>query len=190
MTEIAQLFESALRQNRANLLRKAAINTVAKMPAATTLHELLSSEAGSSIRELTLVELREALAGFVTASTAATTSASSGTTGTGTAGARRIAANPSATSLASLGSSLGSGNGTSSAASTSSSESPESREARLYRQIIEACGNEPKTIGQLAKVVEVDVVELRGYLAWMKKMGKIDSSGRARATRYHLPQTS
>ena len=62
MTEIAQLFESALRQNRANLLRKAAINTVAKMPAQTTLHELLSSEAGSSIRELTLVELREALA--------------------------------------------------------------------------------------------------------------------------------
>lgn len=67
MTEIAQLFESALRQNRANLLRKAAINTVAKMPAQTTLHELLTSEAGSSIRELTLSELREALTGFVPA---------------------------------------------------------------------------------------------------------------------------
>ena len=67
-----------------------------------------------------------------------------------------------------------------------SNASPESREARLYRQIIEAVGSEPKTIGQLAKVVDVDVVELRGYLAWMKKMGKIDSSGRARATRYHL----
>lgn len=171
MTEIAQLFESALRQNRANLLRKAAINTVAKMPAATTLHELLSSEAGSSIRELTLVELREALAGFVTASTSASTSTST----TNGAGTRRIpAANPSSAPATSNG----------------SSESPESREARLYRQIIEACGNEPKTIGQLAKVVEVDVVELRGYLAWMKKMGKIDSSGRARATRYHLPQGS
>lgn len=169
MTEIAQLFESALRQNRANLLRKAAINTVAKMPAATTLHELLSSEAGSSIRELTLVELREALAGFVTATSPSTSSST-----TNGAGARRIpAANPSSAS-----------------ASNGSSESPESREARLYRQIIEACGNEPKTIGQLAKVVEVDVVELRGYLAWMKKMGKIDSSGRARATRYHLPQGS
>ncbi|MBA3549377.1 MAG: hypothetical protein H0T76_23125 [Nannocystis sp.] len=185
MTEIAQLFESALRQNRANLLRKAAINTVAKMPAATTLHELLSSEAGSSIRELTLVELREALAGFVTASTS---------TSNGTATSRRIPANPSsasaATSASSNGTSPGLSPSSSPGSSPNSSETPESREARLYRQIIEACGTEPKTIGQLAKVVEVDVVELRGYLAWMKKMGKIDSSGRARATRYHLPQGS
>lgn len=161
MTEIAQLFESALRQNRANLLRKAAINTVAKMPAQTTLQELLSSEAGTSIRELTLLELREALAGFVPAARADSP--------------RRAAA--------------GSGNGNPLAASNGATagESAESREARLYRQIIEAVGSEPKTIGQLAKVVDVDVVELRGYLAWMKKMGKIDSTGRARATRYHLP---
>ena len=112
MTEIAQLFESALRQNRANLLRKAAINTVAKMPAQTTLHD------GAIVDQVLSPVI-----------------------------------------------------------------------ARLYRQIIEACSHEPKTIGQLAKVVEVDVIELRGYLAWMKKMGKIDSSGRARATRYHLPHS-
>jgi len=169
MTEIAQLFESALRQNRANLLRKAAINTVAKMPAQTTLHELLTSEAGSSIRELTLVELREALAGFASAATATSTA--------GTAsGMRRVPAASSAS--AQTGASASNG-----------AETLESREARLYRQIIEACGHEPKTIGQLAKVVDVDVVELRGYLAWMKKMGKIDSRGRARATRYHLPQS-
>lgn len=167
MTEIAQLFESALRQNRANLLRKAAINTVAKMPAQTTLHELLTSEAGSSIRELTLDELREALAGFVSAAPVASGAAAS------TGSKRAPAAAPT-------GSAPGSANG---------AETLESREARLYRQIIEACGHEPKTIGQLAKVVDVDVVELRGYLAWMKKMGKIDSSGRARATRYHLPQS-
>ena len=175
MTEIAQLFESALRQNRANLLRKAAINTVAKMPAQTTLHELLTSEAGSSIRELTLVELRDALAGFVTAAatSSATSSAAFSAPSSTSNGASRILAKPSTAH--------GSSNG--------SSEALESREARLYRQIIEACGSEPKTIGQLAKVVEVDVVELRGYLAWMKKMGKIDSSGRARATRYHLPQS-
>ena len=173
MTEIAQLFESALRQNRANLMRKAAINTVAKMPAQTTLHELLTSEAGSSIRELTLVELREALAGFVSAATASA-SATSTASSTGT---RRIP-----------GASNGQTAPSSGATSNGSGESLESREARLYRQIIEACGHEPKTIGQLAKVVDVDVVELRGYLAWMKKMGKIDSSGRARATRYHLPQ--
>lgn len=175
MTEIAQLFESALRQNRANLLRKAAINTVAKMPAQTTLHELLTSEAGSSIRELTLSELREALTGFLPAP-----------------GTRRPASH---------GASNGAGNGNGNGAyhpgghpgvlaggpANASNASPESREARLYRQIIEAVGSEPKTIGQLAKVVDVDVVELRGYLAWMKKMGKIDSTGRARATRYHLP---
>ncbi|MBK7827748.1 hypothetical protein [Nannocystis sp.] len=168
MTEIAQLFESALRQNRANLLRKAAINTVAKMPAQTTLHELLSSEAGTSIRELTLHELREALTGFVPA-----------------AGARR---SPGAASHSGPGGHTShSGVTVNAATPAANNASPESREARLYRQIIDAVGHEPKTIGQLAKVVDVDVVELRGYLAWMKKMGKIDSTGRARATRYHLP---
>lgn len=165
MTEIAQLFESALRQNRANLLRKAAVNTVAKMPAQTTLRELLTSEAGSSIRELTLSELREALTGFVPASGTrrggVVLPAEQGRNGNGAA--NHVPLNPTLNA------------------------SPESREARLYRQIIDAVGSEAKTIGQLAKLVDVDVVELRGYLAWMKKMGKIDSTGRARATRYHLP---
>ncbi len=141
MTEIAQLFESALRQNRANLLRKAAINTVARMPAKTTLQELLASEAGASIRELTLQELREALVSFV---------------------------------VPDLG-------------SAGDAADPESRDARLYRQILAAVREGPRTIGQLSKVVDVDVDELRGYLAWMKKEGKVDSTGRARATRYHLP---
>ena len=180
MTEIAQLFESALRQNRANLLRKAAINTVAKMPAHTTLHELLTSEAGSSIRELTLVELREALAGFVQASGQAS--------GIGSGQVPRRSEAPS-TASGNPGSGPGSGTGnlgSNLGSNLGNNAAPESREARLYRQIIEAVGSEPKTIGQLAKVVDVDVVELRGYLAWMKKMGKIDSSGRARATRYHL----
>lgn len=153
MTEIAQLFESALRQNRANLLRKAAINTVAKMPAQTTLRELLTSEAGASIRELTLNELREALASFAPIKT------------------RRVVAGATAGTPA-----------------NNTPSPPESREARLYRQIIEAVTTDAKTIGQLAKVVDVDVAELRGYLAWMKKMGKVDSTGRARATRYHLPR--
>ncbi len=166
MTEIAQLFESALRQNRANLLRKAAVNTVAKMPAQTTLRELLTSEAGSSIRELTLSELREALTGFVPAS--------------GTLRGRLVPAD----NIGRNGNDAGNHDSLNPAVLNAS---PESREARLYRQIIDAVGSEPKTIGQLAKVVDVDVVELRGYLAWMKKMGKIDSTGRARATRYHLP---
>lgn len=195
MTEIAQLFESALRQNRANLLRKAAINTVAKMPAQTTLQELLSSEAGASIRELTLLELREALAGFAGATGGARRAPSNGastTPGNLSAAAASTASNAAAGGFSNFSASnfAGtnfSGNNFAGNNFSTSNAAPESREARLYRQIIEAVGSEPKTIGQLAKVVDVDVVELRGYLAWMKKMGKIDSTGRARATRYHLP---
>lgn len=147
MTEIAQLFESALRQNRATLLRKAAINTVARMPATTKLSELLSSEAGASIRQLSISELREALGALVPARP--TASAAEG----------ESAANGAA----------------------------EAREVQVYKQILTAIEDEPLTIGQLAKRIDCDIVELRGYLAWMKKMGKIDSTGRARATRYHKP---
>ena len=153
MTEIAQLFESALRQNRATLLRKAAINTVARMPATTKLSELLSSEAGASIRQLSISELREALAALVPAR-AARPAAAAATTGEGE----------------------GAANG-----------AGEAREVQVYKQILTAIEDEPLTIGQLAKRIDCDIAELRGYLAWMKKMGKIDSTGRARATRYHKP---
>ncbi len=60
----------------------------------------------------------------------------------------------------------------------------ESREERIFRQIIAATEHAPLTIGQLAKQLDVDGEELRGYLTWMKKMGKVTSSGKARATRY------
>ncbi|MCA9661584.1 MAG: hypothetical protein KC486_24805 [Myxococcales bacterium] len=145
MTEIAQLFESALQQNRASLLRKAALNTVARMPATMTLRELLQSEAGASIRELTIRELAEALGSVVSSKRP-----------------RRVVA-PAAESAA---------------------EPEESREARIFRQILEAVTDGPLTIGQLAKHIDVDITELRGYLTWMKKNGRIASSGRARATRY------
>ena len=62
----------------------------------------------------------------------------------------------------------------------------EGREAQVYRQILEAVSEGPLTIGQLAKQVVIDTTELRGYLTWMKKNGRIASSGRARATRYSL----
>ena len=150
MTEIAQLFESALRQNRAELLRKAAINTVAKMPASTRLSELLSSEAGASIRQLTLEDLRRALAPLQPDKPQAA------------APARPSAEPPE-------------------------ERADESREVVVYKQILTAIEHEPLTIGQLSKRIACDIDELRGYLAWMKKMGKIDSTGRARATRYHLP---
>ena len=151
MTEIAQLFESALRQNRATLLRKAAINTVAKMPASTRLSELLGSEAGASIRQLSLAELREALRGLVGGEPARA------------AAAVVVEAAPADPAAA------------------------ESREVVVYKQILTAIEHEPLTIGQLSKRIDCDIDELRGYLAWMKKMGKIESSGKARATRYHLP---
>lgn len=160
MTEIAQLFESALRQNRASLLRKAAMNTLAKMPPATTLRELLESDAGEAVRALTLRDLCTALeqAGYP--------------------GSRAPSARPSSTNGSRRRTVEAPGNG-------GSSESwSESREERIFREIIGATEHEPLTIGQLAKKLDVDIEELRGYLTWMKKMGKVTSSGRARATRY------
>jgi len=142
MTEIAQMFESALRQNRASLLRKAAMNTVAKMPGDTTLKELLESDAGDAIRRLTLRELTEALGSFAPAP--ATTEEEE----------------------------------------EEPEERPTSREERVYKQILDAVAQDPLTIGQLAKRLEIPVEELRGYLGWMKRKGKIVSTGKARATRY------
>jgi len=150
MTEIAQLFESALQQNRASLLRKAALNTVARMPASMTLRELLQSEAGASIRELTIRELSEALASV-----------------TGPKRRLRLSERPRVEVVP-------------------EAAPEEGREARVYRQILEAVAEGPLTIGQLAKQVAIETIELRGYLTWMKKNGRIVSSGRARATRYSL----
>jgi|SRR5690606_20005813 len=163
MTEIAQLFESALRQNQA----KAAMSTVARMPPETTLRELLDSDAGEAVRSLSLRDLAQALreAGFQPRgslrSTATAGVASAADRGGGTTRKRVIAA-------------------------ASNEVWPESREERIYRRILDAMADEPLTIGQLAKRLELDVAELRGYLNWMKKMGKVVSSGRARATRYRV----
>jgi predicted Rossmann fold nucleotide-binding protein DprA/Smf involved in DNA uptake len=126
------------------LLRKAAMNTVARMPPGTTLRELLDSDAGEAIRELTLRDLKGALheAGY-----------------RGRADAHVAGGSASWT---------------------------ESREEKIFRQILSAMTDEPITIGQLAKRTGLDVEELRGYLTWMKKAGKVTSSGRARATRYQV----
>jgi hypothetical protein len=156
MTEIAQLFESALRQNRASLLRKAAMNTLAKMPPATTLRELLDSDAGEALRELTLRDLADALAqaGYRPARS----------NGTGPARPRATVEVDDPNSR--------------------SAQWGESKEERIFREILAALEDEALTIGQLSKRLDVDIEELRGYLAWMKKAGKVLSSGRARATRY------
>jgi hypothetical protein len=159
MTEIAQLFESALRQNQA----KAAMSTVARMPPETTLRELLESDAGEAVRALSLRDLAQALrdAGYRSKGTLRIAAAAPASPAPSATPHRRMVATPNEVW-------------------------PESREERIYRRILDAMAGEPLTIGQLAKRLELDVAELRGYLNWMKKMGKVASSGRARATRYRV----
>ncbi len=165
MTEIAQLFENALRHNRSTLLRQAAMRTVERMPGSTTLRELLETDAADAVRELTLEDLAESLRACRDGrdwNDEPGEPLDSSTVGRRPGGPRRLlvtAATP---------------------------ESQSSREERLYREILEALQAEPLTIGQLAKKLDLDTSELRGYLAWMKKMGKVESSGRARATRYQI----
>lgn len=161
MTEIAQLFESALRENRAGLLRKAAKSTIARMPPSTTLASLLESDAGEAVRALTLTELTEALE-------------EAGLTPTPLGGRRRRVIDGDSGGVDSR--------------SDSAEWGGEAAEAQLFRRIIDAMADEPLTIGQLSKEVGIAVDELRGYLAWMKKAGKVTSSGRARATRYQAVQ--
>ncbi len=158
MTEIAQLFESALRENRASLLRSAAKSTIARMPPSTTLGALLDSDAAQAVRALTLAELTEALeeAGLSPRP----------------AGGRRRRVVDAAGEVG----------------TDSDAWGGEPDEARLFRRILDAMAEEPLTIGQLSKEVAIAVDELRGYLAWMKKAGKVVSSGRARATRYQAVQ--
>ncbi|TPV92823.1 MAG: hypothetical protein B7733_23665 [Myxococcales bacterium FL481] len=168
MTEIAQLLESALRDNRSALLRNAAIKTVSRTPLHTTIRELMRSDAAAAIRELTLDDLATALAGAAVSVPRAATSS----LGAQASGADADSPRPKRRLLVT-------------ALPQVADESAKSREERLYRQILGALGTEPLTIGQLGKQLEIDTIELRGYLTWMKRMGKIGSVGRARATRYH-----
>jgi hypothetical protein len=151
MLEIARLLENALANNRSGL-RKAAKQTLAKAPLTTTIRELLMSDAGEAIRELSIADLEEALS--IAAGGAP----------------RSEQARPQQPSKP-----------------TTSADS-QSREEFMYRRILEVLAVAPGlTIGQLAKRMNVDTIELRGYLAWMRRVGKVHSVGRARATRYSLP---
>jgi hypothetical protein len=152
MLEIARLLENALANNRSGL-RKAAKQTLAKAPLTTTIRELLSSEAGEAMRELSLADLEEALI----------------SAGAGGGRARSTAR-------------------THVDSKPSTSADSQSREEYMYRRILEVLTTNPGlTIGQLAKRMDVDTMELRGYLSWMRRVGKVHSIGRARATRYSLP---
>lgn len=157
MLEIARLLENALANNRSGL-RKAAKQTLAKAPLTTTIRELLSSEAGEAMRELSIADLEEALI---------SAGAGSGRSSRGRAGSssRSVESKPS------------------------TSADSQSREEYMYRRILEVLTTNPGlTIGQLAKRMDVDTMELRGYLSWMRRVGKVHSIGRARATRYSLPE--
>ncbi|KIG15867.1 hypothetical protein DB30_05174 [Enhygromyxa salina] len=164
MLEIARLLENALANNRSGL-RKAAKQTLAKAPLITTIRELLASEAGDAMRELTLSDLEDALI-------AAGAGAKRGTSGE--------------SSVASPASNGGRQADVDTKPATSADS--QSREEFMYRRILEVLTDTPSlTIGQLAKRIEVDTIELRGYLSWMRRVGKVSSIGRARATRYSLP---
>ncbi|MEE9381877.1 MAG: hypothetical protein V3V08_00485 [Nannocystaceae bacterium] len=165
MTEIAQLLESALRDNRSALLRKAAIKTVSRMPVATTLRELMQSDARVAVRELTLEDLGHALSGAITPEIV-----SSGGVRAADASEARSVRRITVTGA--------------DADPARRAAAQKSREEQLYRQILDVLASHPLTIGQLGKQLAIETIELRGYLSWMKRMGKINSSGRARATRY------
>ena len=62
----------------------------------------------------------------------------------------------------------------------------DSVEVAMFVAILQAVAEEPRTIGQLSKDLNIDLDELRGYLSWMKDVGKVTTTGRARGTRYHL----
>lgn len=160
MTQIAQLFESALRSNRSSLLRQAAERALAAVPVSITLRELLAGESGPTLRELTLDDLAAVLS---------PRAATAGSLALSERAPRRVVVSAS---------------GPSPAASEASEDA--SRDELIYRRVLEALAAEPRTIGQLAKLLGIETEELRGYLGWMKRAGKVVSTGRARATRYQL----
>lgn len=167
MLEIARLLENALANNRSGL-RKAAKQTLAKAPLITTIRELLASEAGDAMRELTLADLEDALIAAGAGAKRGTASHSHG---------------HSHGAVASAGGQAGDAD-----VEPKTSADSQSREEFMYRRILEVLADSPSlTIGQLAKRIDVDTIELRGYLSWMRRVGKVSSIGRARATRYSLP---
>jgi predicted Rossmann fold nucleotide-binding protein DprA/Smf involved in DNA uptake len=142
MLEIGKFFESALRDQSAEL-KKVALRELSKMGSDATLSELLASDLGQGVRHLSLRDLYETFAEVEV--------------------------------------------------STSSSEVLEPRrnpaasdQERIYLEILSHLGDGPQTIGQLAKSMDLEAAELRAYLDWMRSMGKVSTTGRARATRYHL----
>jgi hypothetical protein len=143
MLEIGKYFESALRDQSAEL-KKVALNELSQMGPSATLADLMASDLGQGIRHLSLRDV------FNT-----------------------FADGPAPAADAEV-------------ESDDSRREGGSDQERIYLDILHHLGDGPQTIGQLAKTMEVETAELRAYLDWMRSMGKVSTTGRARATRYHL----
>lgn len=160
MVDLSSLIGSVLDENEATL-RRAAKQTIASMRPEAKFSELLESDAAATIRSLSLRELADALRPLVN-EPSASPGKSSATQGSAKA---------------------------QTASSTSESEaSTQDRNAELFRDILEILVAGPLTIGQLARRLDLETAELRGYLQWMIQEGKITRSGKARATRYQLAE--
>ena len=163
MIDLTQLIETKLAASESNLHR-AAVRMVTKTKPETRIKELLDSEAGPALRCLTLVDLASALSELV-----------------GRPARSRFTDRPRSVPKSSK-------SDNSSVTSISPVQTSASDQERLYRAILDALTAGPLTIGQLSRNIQVDIIELRGYLAWMHRMGKVSRSGRARATRYALAE--
>lgn len=137
-------------------LRKAAMGTVASMGPSASVRDLLQSDAAMGIRSLSIRELAQAL-----------------DEARQPRRRRRIAA-PVTSSPASSGGASASRGGDA------------SERGDVFERIASVLASGPQTIGQLGRELDMETPDLRTFLQWMLKDGRLTRSGKARATRYHL----
>ena len=167
MLEIGRVFESALRTNSQEL-RKAAIASVRRIGPDATIDDLLISEAAPEILKLSLGELCDA-AGLVPKVRPHVVP-------------RDVVAKGVTASAPDAGITVHDA-----APETGPDLGRVSNEERMYREILGALGRDtPMTIGQLSKALGMDSQTLKPFVSWMRDMGKVESIGRARSTRYRL----
>lgn len=65
-------------------------------------------------------------------------------------------------------------------------KTPEQDRGDVFEGIVSVLRQGPQTIGQIGRELGLETPDLRTYLQWMLKDGRLTRSGKARATRYHL----
>lgn len=75
-----------------------------------------------------------------------------------------------------------------SAGSAQTSQSGAKDHSDIFGSISQLLAAGPQTIGQLGRELGLETPDLRSYLQWMLKDGRLTRSGKARATRYHLAE--